>query len=113
MKVSYRIEMINELVNMIQKENLRVFVAERGTYGFYTNNEGTRLVGFQVNPILSFSGKYKSKNNGTGWQITNNLPNCFTDLLKTNSPFECDHYMTLDEYLNIHQKSSKYKEVTK
>lgn len=104
---------IAELVAMIQNEGLRVFVAERATYGFYTDNTGKRVVSFQLDLSLTFSGNYKSKSNGTGWRITDNIPDDFTKLLYTNSPFEFDNYTTLDEYLNMYQNSSKFTEVTK
>jgi len=109
----YKRKYMAELVAMIQKEGLRVFIAERGTYGFYTDNTGKRIVSFQLDSSLTFSGNYKSKSNGTGWRICEGLPSNFTKLLSINSPFEFDHYTTLDEHLNMYQKSSKYKEVTK
>lgn len=111
MKPNYKSKMISELVAMIQKENLRVFVAERGDYGFYTNAKGKRVVSFQLDPCLSFSGNYKSLHNGTGWRIAEGILANFASLLETNSPFEFEHYTTLAEYLNMYQKSSKFKEV--
>lgn len=111
MKLNYKQKMVSKLVAMIQKENLRVFVAERGDYGFYTDAKGKRVVSFQLDPCLNFSGKYKSLHNGTSWRIIEGLPDDFTNLLKTNSPFEFIRYATLDEYLNMYQKSSKFKEV--
>lgn len=106
-----KMKMILELAAMIQKENLRVFIAERGFYGFYTDGKGERIVGFQIDPVLSFFGKYKSLNNGTGWKILEGLPDSFANLLKRSSPFEFQHYTRLEEYLNIYQKSSKFKEI--
>jgi len=37
---------IAELAASIQSDGFRVFIAERGDYGFYTDAEGTRVVSF-------------------------------------------------------------------
>lgn len=112
MRDNYRKTMAEEIANKIKKEGLRVFLTERGTYGFYTNYTGSRIVSFQVDLTVSFSGNYKSKTNGTGWRIMDGLPDNFTALLNEPSPFSFDHYTTLDEHLKTYQQSSKYSEFT-
>lgn len=109
--LNYKQQIILELAEKIKSEGFRVFIAEKGNYGFYTDNEGKRLVYFQMDLTLTFSGNYESENNGRGWQIIEGMPTDFKELLYTNSPFQFHHYTTLDEYLNIYQKSSKFKEI--
>lgn len=65
---SYKVEAVKELGAAILAAGFRLFIAEGGTYGFYTNAEGYRVVSFQYDlGGFKFSGNYKSKSCGTGW----------------------------------------------
>lgn len=112
MKYDSKKECIKELTAMILKEGLRVFIAERGTYGFYTNATGDRIVSFDIDLTILFHGQYKSHDNGDGWRICEGIPDNFAALLRTPSPFSMIKYTTLDEYLAVYQTSSKFKEIT-
>lgn len=65
---SYKVEAIKELSAAILAAGFRVFVAESGTHGYFTDAEGSRVVSFQYDlGGFKFSGNYKSKKCGTGW----------------------------------------------
>lgn len=65
---SYKVEGVAELTAAILAAGFRVFIAENGTYGFYTDAEGSRVVSFQYDlGGFKFSGNYRSKSCGTGW----------------------------------------------
>lgn len=109
-----------ELAQAIKAAGYRVFIAERGTYGFFTDEAGSRVVSFQ-NELAGFrfSGNYMSKSCGTGWGLgevhTFDKPN-FDSLFESNPPRwdtrgEAVTVTTLEQHLATYQKSSKYVEV--
>lgn len=114
-------EAIQKLVNKALAQGLRVFIAERGTYGFLTNEEGNRVVSFQFDfSAIVFSGNYKTslpKQTGSGWRITDGeTVYDYTKLLWAVPPqWAVDSatwkYTTLDQHLSMYGKSSKYQEV--
>lgn len=69
----YKTEAIKQLAAEIKRAGFRVFIAERGTYGFYTDTDGTRVVSFQYDLCgMTFSGNYKTSNprgTGSGWGL--------------------------------------------
>jgi len=75
MRSTYNKQAIQEVAQDILAKGLRVFIAESGTYGIYTNQEGTRVVYFQADlDGVNFSGCYSSpirSGCGTGWRIGN------------------------------------------
>lgn len=121
--MEYKKQVINELSQAIINAGYRVFIAESGTYGFFTDNEGTKVISFQYDlGSVSFSGNYKTDNGrqtGTGWRISEQI-----DLTKSgidslfntipprwavgNSNWK---FTTLDQHLNTYQRSSRYSEV--
>jgi hypothetical protein len=107
-----KVRYIKEIADKILKQGLRVFIAENGTYGFYTDETGTRIVTFGIDLTIYFSGSYRSENNGNGWRITDTIPHNFKYTLYTSSPFHFTRYTTLNEYLAVYQKSSKFEELT-
>lgn len=110
-------ELIAELVPQIKAAGFRVFVAERGTYGFYTDAAGSKVVCFQVGlGGLEFSGNYKTSapsSTGTGWRLLTQPP---AEMFKQGPPQWALHgatweYTTLEQHLKTYQASSKYTEV--
>lgn len=101
--------MFEHLCKEIKKAGFRVFVAERGNYGIYTDTEGTRVVSFNRN---SFNGNYRpTAKSGTGWRLQyasyeNMLYQCAPIWANKNPK-----YTTLKQYLKMYNKTSKYKEM--
>lgn len=112
---SYKIEMVKELAEEIKAAGFRVFIAKSGTYGFYTDEEGSRVVSFQTDlGGMKFSGNYKSKSCGTGWGLDDGMP--FAVMIKANAPHwatngQAVQITTLEQHLATYQKSSTYTEV--
>ena len=111
----YRIEMVKELANQIKSEGFRVFIAKLGTYGFYTNQEGSKVVDFQAGLYgVKFSGNYKSESYGAGWGFDDNIT--FEQMINANAPHwatkgqpvQCT---TMEQHLDTYQQSSVYVEV--
>lgn len=73
MNTDYKIEAVKQLAADIKKAGFRVFIAKSGTYGFFTDADGARVVSFQYDLAgFKFSGNYKSaqpKQCGTGWAM--------------------------------------------
>lgn len=118
--MSHEKETIQELVPEIKKAGFRVFLAESGRYGFYTDKEGSRLVSFQVDYLSpSYGGKYKTDQpakTGTGWRIAEGYDKDFKEMFNECAPHWAVgdanwKYTTLEQHLDFYQKSSKYKEV--
>jgi hypothetical protein len=69
----YEKEIVNDLVGKIKAAGFRAFVAERGTYGFFTDADGTQVISFGVDlGTVTVSGNYKTdrpRETGTGWVI--------------------------------------------
>lgn len=121
-RLTYQQEAIQELAAKLKKKGFRVFIAERGSYGFYTNEEGSKVVSFQYDlGGFSFSGNYKTSNprrTGAGWQIVKDSYGCenFQSILDSVPPKWATRgatwkYTTLEQHLASYQKSSKYKEI--
>ena len=111
---------MKELTDKLKKQGYRVFLADSGTYGFYTNELGSKLVSFQIDlGVLSFSGNYKTDNGrqtGTGWRITANDTGDYKAIFNTPAPHWAVgdskwQYTTLKQHLDTYQKSSKYNEL--
>jgi len=111
---TYKTEATTQLAADIKAAGYRVFIAKRGTYGFYTDAEGSRVVSFQFDlGGFKFSGNYKSKTCGTGWQLEDGS---FEGMFNQNAPqwAVCGadvKYTTLDQHLATYQQSSQYVEV--
>lgn len=107
-------ETIKAAAEKIKRQGFRVFLAQNGLYGFYTDNKGTRIVCFQfyICGGIRFFGNYKTKNpkyEGTGWELK--VAN-YQDMFDQYPSFLKDwKYKTLKEYLSDYQSSSKFEEV--
>jgi hypothetical protein len=123
MRTEIKKQYINELSITLKKEGFRVFVSVSGTYGFFTNEVGDRVVSFQVDDLsyaYSFSGNYypEKANSGVqvgrGWRLDNNLS--FKNMITSNAPQwatlgHAVKYTTLDKYLKTYQNSSQFTEL--
>ena len=113
---NWKREAILKLVAKLKGAGFRVFLANEGEgfYGFYTDQEGARVVSFQLDfftPV--FSGNYKSKKCGTGWRIATSS---FNNMINENPPQwatrgENVKLSTLADHLKNYQNYSNYLEV--
>jgi hypothetical protein len=111
--MSYQNEIILDLTKELLAQGYRVFLAEKGTYGFYTNNEGKRIVSFACDlGGINFSGNYKSKTDGTGWRIGRNREDY--EVMLNEYPWvgiKFEKFTTVEEHLAIYNSSSRYTEL--
>ena len=120
MNHNYKVESTKELAAEIKAAGFRVFLAERGTYGFYTDAEGTRVVSFQYDLCgFKFSGNYNSKRCGSGWGLgeTGEVSEAGIKAMFESGPplwatrGEQVSLTTLAQHLKTYQSSSRYTEV--
>ena len=114
-----------EFVELVLDSGYRAFLAERGTYGFYTDAEGSRVVSFSAGWQNCVSGNYRPVNHehgrqlGTGWRIVDRLPRSKQEL---QAAFDAPApqwatkglpvtLTTLDQHLKSYQQSSCYTEI--
>lgn len=118
--MSYKIQAVKEVAAEIKKAGFRVFIAKSGSYGFYTDAQGSKVVSFQYDLCgVKFSGNYKSKTCGTGWgmdsvfeftaEAFNKMFEAFPPRWATNG--EQVKPTTLEQHLKTYQASSQYTEV--
>lgn len=117
---NYKTEAVAKLAQEIAKAGFRVFIAKTGTYGFYTDAAGSRVVSFQYDFAgFRYGGNYKSKKSGTGWVLAEaSFADMFAELPPHwatknevfEEPGERVALTTLAEHLAIYQKSSAYVE---
>lgn len=117
MRNDYKKEAIEALAVEIMSAGFRVFIAERGHYGFYTDEAGSRVVSFQYDlGGVSFSGNYKTsapKSCGTGWGLESGT---FAEMFNQSAPRWAVRdaiwsYTTLAQHLATYQASSRYTEL--
>lgn len=96
------------------KQGFTVYFAKKGTYGFFTDNEGKRLVSFDVSGLRpGFSGNYKSLKCGTGWRLdSDNIEQAWLEsqcppLWATSG--EKVKLTTVEEHLKRYHPSSRYR----
>lgn len=115
--MTYKKEAIKTLADKIMGAGFRVFIAERGNYGFYTDAAGSRVVSFQYDlGGVTFSGNYKTsapKTTGTGWGLE---PGTFAEMFNQAAPNWATRgddwaYTTLAQHLVTYQPSSRYTEL--
>jgi len=122
-------ERIAELAESIRGAGFRVFLADSGTYGFYTNAEGSRVVSFSVLKTWSagqsdlggatFGGNYKTsepRRTGNGWKFDEGRHD-YAAMIEEGAPQWATkgatwRHTTMAEHLATYGKSSKYAEVT-
>jgi len=78
-------ELIAWFCSVVRQSGYRVYLAESGRHGYYTDDEGTRVVSFQeYYSGISLSGNYVSDHplqTGMGWKIL--------DFVSTGNPRLC------------------------
>lgn len=112
-----------ELAATIKAAGFRAFIAEKGTYGFYTDAEGARVVSFEFCfGAPKFSGNYRTsqpKSTGTGWVMGEVWP-VTPEALKRMYGADAPRWAvgsaqwqptTLAQHLATYGKSSRYTEV--
>lgn len=115
--MSYKAEAVQQLAQQIKATGFRVFIAKSGTYGFYTDEAGTRVVSFQHDlGGFNFSGNYKTDNprgTGTGWQLVQNrtFQEMFNECPTWSLRGAKWQFTTLEQHLKTYQASSQYVEV--
>lgn len=118
MHTNYKTEATIQLAREIKKAGFRVFIAASGTYGFYTDALGQRVVQFQFDlGGFTFNGNYKTdqpSQTGTGWRLEGST---FTGMFNQCPPDWAVRsgitwkFTTLEQYLKTYQSSSKFTEV--
>ena len=101
-----------------------VWLADSGTYGFYTDDAGKRVVSFGARfDGINLGGNYAaSRESGTGWQMEDLIspdfatPKRLRNWLDANAPhWTKNHnprYTTREDQLREYGPSSKYQRVT-
>lgn len=115
--MSYKVEAVKELAKHIKASGFRVFIAKAGSYGFYTDAEGSKVVSFQYGlGGYSFSGNYKTdqpRSTGTGWQLQDGTyQDMFNECPTWSLRGASWKYTTLEQYLATYHPSSVYTEYT-
>lgn len=117
--MSYKKEMIAEVVEKIKAQGFRVFLADKGTYGFFTDKEGSKVISFGVDLLsIYYSGNYKSSNPqkcGQGWKICENAED-FQKVFDASPPYWAVQgfkwsYKSVEDQIAMYGQSSKYQEV--
>lgn len=114
---NYKIEAVKALAQEIKADGFRVFIAKSGTYGFYTDADGSRLVSFQLDlGGFNFTGNYKTdqpRSTGTGWQLVQNrtYKEMFNECPTWSLRGASWKFTTLAQHLATYQASSVYTEV--
>lgn len=123
---TYKQEQTLEMAREIRAAGFRVFIAETGTYGFFTDSEGTRVVSFQFGlGGFKFSGNYKAvdganaKYTGMGWIMGDYgslSPEGLYKLFNSGAPHwatggRAVRLQTLAQHLERYQSSSKFTEL--
>ena len=119
--MNYKQEQTTELAARIKALGFRVFVAERGEYGFITDAEGSRVLSFGFSDGGSLGGNYgpPSKESGTGWRMDRTPYDLKTAAdvsaaLYAPAPAFTGkgwrRYTTLEQHLQQYGSSSRYQE---
>lgn len=117
--MSWKIEATQELAKNIKASGFRVFIAKSGTYGFYTDAEGSKIVSFQLDlGGFNFTGNYKTDmptQCGTGWQLNQSTGRTYQDMFNECPTWSLRganwKFTTLAQHLATYQASSVYTEV--
>lgn len=119
MTSNYKTEATLQLAADIKKAGFRVFIAKSGSYGFFTDAEGTRVVSFQYDlGGFKFSGNYKSDNprrTGNGWVMGTAVSGNHRAMFDSHAPQWAVHgaewqHTTLAQHLATYGASSAYVE---
>ena len=122
--MDYRQELVSAFAEKARSFGYEVWLAEAGTYGFYSDSEGKRVAGFQFTLAggVSVSGSYlPTRESGDGWMIVDSVhPDSVTEedlkaWLNASAPRWANSnpiYTTPSQQLAMYGQSSKYSEVT-
>ena len=119
MSYQYEREAARTFADLAKQAGFRVFLAERGTYGYITDADGARVVGFQAEfGSIKVSGQYRaSRESGTGWIIEDDTSptsanrDNLTKWLNMPAPAWANRkpiYVTEAEYRDAYQPSSHF-----
>lgn len=116
-------DLAKEIADKALAEGLRVWLSDdgEGGHGFFSNQEGTRVVSFQnYFGMPRFTGNYgpPTRSAGTGWCIQDDIGSSesLSPLLNAYPPSYCvgwSYFTTVDQHLKVYGKCCRYKEVTK
>lgn len=120
--MTYRQTATKEFAARIKSFGFRVFVAERGEYGFITDDEGSRVLSFSFTDGGNLGGNYgpASRESGTGWRMDETPYDLRTaddvrKALYARPPVYCGngwkHMTTLKQHLALYGRSSRYAEI--
>lgn len=112
----YDQEQFNAIAAKLAAWGFKVWRAERGTHGFYSDDTGARVVSFQTTGgQIRISGNYAAtRGSGTGWHIADNAPwdkSMAQDWLTMGAPAWANRapvYVTVAEHMAIYGKSSGF-----
>lgn len=116
--MGYQKEAIRNLAEKIQAEGFRVFIAQSGTHGFFTDAAGARVVCFEWElSSIRFSGRYitnNPKSTGDGWGICDCTEENFRQVFDAYPPYwavgiSAWKFATLKRHIKRYQNSSLYK----
>jgi hypothetical protein len=105
----YKAKTALEFAHKCKEKGFDAYVAEEGTYGFYTN--GVRVVCFAVDFDLRLSGNYEpSRQSGNGWRMDEGTG--IEEAIQTDAPSWTENrkpvYTTPEKYLETYQSSSRF-----
>lgn len=121
--IHYEKENAAEFAQAALKAGFRAFLAKSGTYGFYTDATGSKVISFQFNYLSPcVSGNYRTnqpKHTGTGWRISDDAetsPSALRAYFDTVPPRWAVgnarwRYTTLEDHLKTYGGSSGYEEI--
>ena len=118
---NWKKEAIIDKAQELTLKGFRVFIAESGEYGFFTDKDGLKVVSFQFDySALVWGGNYKAKTAsigrqiGSGWRISDDYNANPSHLLSACAPhWAASHsqytFTTLEQYLSSYS-GSRYTE---
>lgn len=121
--MGYATERATDFAQHIKALGFRVFMAERGHYGFFTNADGSRVVSFEFDGLEEkLSGNYgpPSRESGTGWRLelvprdlktANDVERALTEYPPPFCGKGWKNFTSLETHLGMYGSSSKYKEL--
>lgn len=115
-------KLVNKLVAKCKAQGLRVFLSDegKGNYGFFTDKDGQKCVGFDTEPwlLLRFFTCHVSKpghKEGSGIMIEDEVADVkklsLISMLEANRETDGYRPQTAAEHIAAYGESSKYKEV--
>ena len=120
--MNYRQKAAQEFAAKVKAWGFRVWIAERGEYGFISDDTGARVLSFGFGDGGNLGGNYgpPSRESGTGWSM--DLPpgelHTADDVraaLYAYPPAFCGKgwksFTTVDQHLKMYGVSSRYAEV--